>query len=238
MSMSASATIPVASPAPDPDRACPDAPPQDAFPRVGRLLGVVRRLVAFGTNLLNTLQTGASTQRQALTMLAFGTKDLALIIARIKCGLQRAAGLEVRLNLYVKRGRDLQPSPWRLSTPRARKDADAAAPQAAAPPPPPVRDEVLALLPSAEEIAVQVRTRPIGVVIGDICRDLGLPPGMMDGVLWRDLTDAFAVCGLSITRFVRDSMKQALGERRGQVDVPLSAWLALDEALAPAGQPP
>ena len=242
--MPASTTLPVASPAPEPDRAGPDAParavsPRDAFPRVGRLLWIVRRLVAFGTNLLATLQAGASAERTGLTMLAFGTKDLALIIARIKCGLLRAAGLEARLNLFIKRGRDLQPAPWRMSTPRERKGGDAApdaaALEAAVPPAP---TEVLSLLPSAEEIAEQVRTRSIGVVIGDICRDLGLPPGLMDGVLWRELSDAFADCGLNLARFLRDSMKPALGERYGQVDIPLTAWLARDEALTPVGQPP
>ena len=236
--MSASATLPVASPAPDPDRAGPDVPPRDALPRVGRLLGIVRKLVAFGTNLLNTLQQGASAQREARTMHAFGTKDLALIIARIKCGLQRAAGLEVRLNGFVKRGRDLRPSPWRPSTPRERKAADAA-PDATAPRAP-VRTEVLALLPSAEEIAEQVRSRPIGVVISDICRDLGLAPGLMDGVMWQELSEAFLDCGLSLARFLRGCWKPPLGERYRQVEFSLSTWLALveEEVGAQFGQPP
>jgi hypothetical protein len=238
--MSASATLPVASPAPDPDRAGPDMPPRDvpprtALPRVGRLLRIVRRLVAFGTNLLTTLQAGASAERQALTMLSFGTKDLALIIARIKCGLLRAAGLEVRLNGFVKRGRDMQPAPWRLSIPRARTDAPDDAPQVAAPP---ARTDLLALLPSAEEIAEQVRTRPLGVIICDICRDLGLSPRLMDGVLWRELTEAVAECGLSLTRLLRDSGKPSLGEQAGQADIKLTARLELDEMVAAAGQPP
>ncbi len=242
--MSASATLPVASPAPDPDWAGPDALPRgtpapDAFPRVGRLLWIVRRLVAFGTNLLATLQAGASAERQALAMLSFGTKDLALIIARIKCGLLRAAGLEVRLNRFVRRGRDLQPPPWRMAMPRKRQVADAApdgaATEAAAPP---VCAEILARLPSAEEIAEQVRTRPIGVVISDICRDLGLPPGMMDGVLWRELSDAFADCGFSLAPFVRSCRTPAPGEPLELEDVPLDTWLALCEALDPVGQPP
>ena len=241
--MSASATLPVASPAPDPDRGSPDAPSRDAFPRVGRLLGVVRRLVAYGTKLLNTLQQGACAQREALILHAFGTKDLALIIARIKCGLLRAAGLEVRLNGFVKRGRDLQPTPWRMSMPRERKVADAAldanAPSAAEPHAR-VPGEALALLPSAAEIAEQVRTRPLDAVIGDICRDLGLPPGMMDGALWQELTEALLECGLSLARFLRDSWKPLLGESCREMEFSLSAWMALvdEEMAAPVGQPP
>jgi hypothetical protein len=228
-------------------------PPRGAFPRVGRLLGVVRKLVAFGTNLITTLQRGTSAQRCVLTMLTFGTKDLALIIARIKCGLQRAAALEARLNAYVTRGRDLRPLAWRLSIPRVRTAApDADAPDADAPdadttgadatgaatPPPAVRSEVLARLPSAEEIAEQVRTRPLGTVIGDICRDLGLLAGMMDDALWRDLTDAAAACGISLCGFIRDSSKPVFGDRHGEVDIPLTAWPDLDTVVAAAGRPP
>jgi hypothetical protein len=230
--MSASATLPVASPAPDPDRAGPNVPARDAFPRVGRLLGIVRKLVAFGTNLLATLQAGASAERLTLTMVSFGTKDLALIIARIKCGLLRAAGLQARLNLFIERGRDLQPAPWRLSTSGERPaalDADAS---------PPVRTEVLSLLPSAEEIAEQVRTRPIDAVLGDICRDLGLPPGLMNGVLWQELTDAFAECGLNLDRFLRDSEKPAFDDHDGQMDIELTGCLVRDEMVVAAGQPP
>ena len=236
--MSASATLPVASSAPDPDRAGPDVPARDAFPRVGRLLGIVRRLVAYGTNLLATLQQGASAQRQALTMMEFGSKDLALIIERIKCGLLRAAGLEARLNAFVKRGRDLQPKPLRVWMPRERKRAaDVEAPEAAAPQPA-ASTEVLSLLPSAEEIAEQVRSRSIGVVISDICRDLGLPPGLMDGGLWQELSAALVDCGFSLVPFVRGCWKPPLGEQPELEDVPLDTWLALAEELDPVGQPP
>ena len=238
--MSASATLPVASPAPEPARAGPDMSAQDAFPRVGRLLGVLRKLVTYGTNLLATLQQGASAQRQALTMRAFGSKDLALIIERIKCGLLRAAGLEVRLNLFVKRGRDLRPAPWRMSMPRERKvtpEAEAPAATAAAP----VADaELVWRLPSAEEIAEQVRTRPLGVVINDICHDLGLQPGMVDGVLWRELADALMDCGFSLARFVRGCWKPLFDASYHQVEFSPSVWLGLidKEMRAAAGQPP
>jgi hypothetical protein len=168
-------------------------------------------------------------------MLAFGTKDLALIIARIKCGLLRAAGLEVRLNGFIKQGRDLQPPPWRLSTACERTQAaDTDAPPAAAS----ARTEVLALLPSAEEIAEQVRTRSISVVIADICSDLGLAPGLMDAVLWRELSEAFAECGLSFGRLLRDSGNPALDEHYGQMGIELTAWLAQDARVAAAGRPP
>ena len=238
--MSASATLPVASSAPDPDRAGLDAPAPDAFPQVGRLLGVLRKLVAYGTNLLTILQQGASAQREALARRAFGTKDLTLIIERIKCGLLRAAGLEVRLSAFVKRGRDLRPAPWRMSMPRERKEAADTEAPAAAVPTQVAPSEMVWQLPSAEEIAEQVRTRPLGVVINDICHDLGLQPGMVDGVLWRELADAFVDCGFSLARFVRGCWKPLFGASYYQLEFPPRVWLAMidEEMAAEAGQPP
>ena len=242
--MSASAILPVASPAPEPARVGPDAPARDALPRIGRLLGIVRSLVAYGTNLLTAMRQDGSVQ-QARAMLVFGTKDLALIIERIKCGLLRAAGLETRLNRFVKRGRDLQPPPFRMPMPRVRKQAaDAAAPEAfdaAAPravePRPAAPPAVLSHLPSAEEIAEQVRSRAIDVVISDICRDLGLPPGMMDVAMWREISAVLVDCGLRLSPFVRVPWT-LMGEGFELEELPWETRLALTEALDPDAQPP
>ena len=225
--MSVSATTSVASPAPDPDRAGPDT-----LPRVGRLLRIVRRLVAYGTNLVATLQQGSSAHRRDMAMIAFGTTDIARIIARIKCGLLRAAGLETRLNGYVKRGRDMEPPAERLSTACMRKAAsDDAMPKG-------TRSEVLADLPSAEEIAAQVRSRPIGTVIGDILRDFGMAPGAMDGALWDELWAAVLDCGIDLTGFLRKCVRPVFGDYDLQVESALTGWDGKDGAVGVSGQPP
>jgi hypothetical protein len=225
--MSASVPLPVASPSPDPDRARPDA-----LPRIGRLLGIVCKLISYGTRLIHTLQQGSSANRRDMAVLAFGTRDLARIIARIKCGLLRAAGLEARLNGYVKRGRDLVPPPEWPSTPCARKAASAGDAKAEV-----ARREVLADLPTTEEIAAQVRSRPLGTVIGDICRDLGLTPGAIDSALWAELMAAVLECGIELTGFMRKCVRPVFGDY-DDAELALIAWDGAEVAAAVSGQPP
>src|SRR4051812_7264739 len=80
--MSAAATAPVSASEPS---------------RSGRLLGLVRRLIEYGKGLANTLrQHSVATDLAAVTR-PFGTRDIALILARITRGLQLADALEARL---------------------------------------------------------------------------------------------------------------------------------------------
>jgi hypothetical protein len=205
---------------------------------VGRLLAIMRKIVAYGTDLILILQQGAQQQgvpghRCTMAVLAFGTRDLARIIARIKCGLQRAGMLEARLNRFVARGRDLAPPSLRPGTPRGQP----AAPSAGAPPSAP-RGTVLSDLPSVEDIAEQVRTRPLGTVIRDICRDIGLAPGVMDGVLWRELMEVAIECDIDLTGLMRSSLKPVFGVSEEYWDIAFSAWPRSPAVLAVATGPP
>ena len=69
----------------------------------------------------------------------------------------------------------LAPLPWLRVHPRPPR-----------PPAPPKQqpDPRLARLPTSEEIAEEVRHRPIGAVLADICRDLGIVPSHP---LWLEL---------------------------------------------------
>jgi hypothetical protein len=70
----------------------PDPPGAPTKGRLGRLLALVRKLIDYGRELTATLQRDpASRPRQ------FGTGDIALILARIAQGLNRARALEERL---------------------------------------------------------------------------------------------------------------------------------------------
>jgi hypothetical protein len=95
-----------------------------------------------------------------------------VILARITCGLRRAAMLEAKLCKRAERGRDLTVAPIRLPAIRVPGAAREAAPPAVQP-----ADPRLARLPTEEEIAEEMRRRPIGAVIVDICCDLGIAPG-------------------------------------------------------------
>lgn len=228
-----SATAPrldVPSP-PDPDRDAPAAPA--ALPRVSLLLRIVHHLVAYGTTLIATLQQGTSEHRRIMSMFAFGTRDIALIIARIKCGLLRAAALEIRLNRYVERGRDVPVQPVRLSMPGRRK----AAPEADAPSEP-TGSELLEKLPTAEEIAEQVRKQPLGVVIGDICRDLGLGLTGMDGALREELLKAVMECGIDLGGFYRKSAIPVIGPWSDAKEIAMGEWPEARQRVAARGQPP
>ena len=128
----------------------------------------------------------------------FGTTDLALIVARIARGLQLANALEARV-LQRATQLDVGRRPG-----RARSGARASGSPAA--PPVAEADQPLAHLPTAEQIAAEIRRRPIGAVIADICRDLGIMPSHP---LWRDVQRAMLEHGGSYVRLVTDLTDRA-----------------------------
>ena len=84
-------------------------------------------------------------------------------------------------------------------------------------------------MPSPEHIAIEVRRRPIGAVIADICRDLGIMPNHL---LWRELSLVIIRHGGSLARLVKDILTNAF-ER------PASAWPAVPlQAPAASGAGP
>jgi len=211
---------------------------------IGRVLSLVRRLIDYGRQLAATVQQRAAAPGFAVFAMPFGTADLAAILARIANGLRRAAALEARLNQRAARGRDLAPSPLRL--------AAAHRPRAACPSTEPQADQAqdprLALLPTEAEIAARlaagldpvVRTRPIGAVIADICRDLGIAPGNLTREFWDEIALAIIAYGGRLAGFLGDLNKRlfaySMGERAGQGNPP---WPAAPQRLPePATGPP
>jgi hypothetical protein len=153
------------------------APAPTAEPsRSGRLLGLVGKLIDYGRELAATLRQRSATTEFAVTARLFGTSDIALILARITRGLIRADALAAKLVRNAAR-LDAAPRPQPART--VAKPASAARRQAAPP-----ADPRLAHLPTSEQIAAEVRRRPIGAVIADICRDLGITSRHP---LWREL---------------------------------------------------
>jgi len=68
-------------------------------------------------------------------------------------------------------------------------------------------DPRLARLPSVEEIAAEVRSRPIGAVLADICRDLGIMPSHP---LWRELGLTVILYGGNLVAFFKDIIRRTL----------------------------
>jgi hypothetical protein len=192
MSAPTTAAVPTNRPDPHQDRPATGA---DAPSRTGRLLGLVRALIDYGRQLAGTLQQRTSATSLADVTRNFGTIDSGEILARITRGLLRAAALETRLasRLVREQAASAAPSPRR---PRAARPVDRSASPAD---PRPTR------LPTPEDIAAEVRRRPIGAVIADICRDLGIMPS---NPLWRELPLAIIANGGNLATLVKDILKR------------------------------
>lgn len=161
---------------PQPTR--PTTPPAapDRPSRAAHLLDLVHRLIDYAKDLAATFQQHGVTTGLADYARNFGTADIALILARITSGLLRAQALEARLVRGAGR-LDAEPRPKLPASPRTPRAAPAARPAG--------DDPGLVRLPTPEWIAAEVRGRPIGAVIADICRDLGIMP---NHPLWRELS--------------------------------------------------
>jgi hypothetical protein len=193
--------------------------------RAGRLLNLVRKLIDYGKELAAALRHHSATIDLAAATRPFGTRDTALILARITCGLYRASALEARV---VRNAARLDAPPRPRAAPAAAKPTAAARPPAAR-----ATDARLAHLPTPEQIAADVRRRPIGAVIADICRDLGIMPSHP---LWREVQMAMIRYGGSLANLVRDLIHQSF---QSLVPAAASAALPAPSPLpSPAGTGP
>jgi hypothetical protein len=170
----------------------------DAPTRTGRLIVLVRTLIDYGRQLAATLQQRTSATNIADVTRNFGTIDIGEILARITRGLLRAAALETRLVSSLAREPTAPAAPSIPSPrqPRAAPPADRSASRA---------DPRLPRLPTPEDIAAAVRRRPIGAVIADICRDLGIMPS---NPLWRELPLAIIANGGNLATLVKDILQR------------------------------
>ena len=179
------------------------APGTDAPSRTGRLLGLVRTLIDRGKQLATTLQQRTATTNISNIIRNFGTIDIADIVARITRGLLRAAALEAKLDQRLARQQAQQaqqaaaaaltaPSTREPRAPRPTTNRSASAPE----------DQGVAHLPTPEAIAAEIRRRPIGAVIADIIRDLGIVPS---DPLWRELAGAVMENGGNLSALFTDT---------------------------------
>jgi len=210
---------------------------------LGRVLTLVRKLIDYGKQLAGTVQQRAAAPGFALFAKPFGTVDLAVILARIANGLRRAAALEARLCRRAARGRDLTPTPFRMPAARAPRPARQVAPpdaQSEPQPADPTQDPRLARLPTEEKIAAEVRRRPVGAVVVDICVDLGIAPGDLDRAFWDELSLAIIDYGGSLAGFFANLHRRLFAVGSGDhPDRANPGWPAAPPRLpAPATGPP
>jgi hypothetical protein len=195
-----------------------EAAPDPRPSRASGLLGLVRRLIDYGRQLATTFRSNPH---------PFGASDIALILAHITRGLLRAEALEARIIRDAVR-LDAEPAP-----PRAASHRQSSPARPAARPTDTVGEALVPgldpgiCLPTPEQIAAEVRRRPIGAVIADICRDLDIMP---NHPLWRELRDAIVRYRGSLARLVSDICDLAFQS-------PASPW-PLSSPLAPALRSP
>jgi hypothetical protein len=191
--------------------------------RAAGLLHLIARLIDCGKELAAALrQHGAAALRPVGCN--FGTDDIALILARIARGLLLATALQERVQSSAAR-LDADPQPARPSA--SRKPS---ALRAATPPRATLTDPRLDALPTAEELARDIRRRPIGAVLADICRDLGILPSHP---LWRDLQMAIIRFDGNGTRLLVDII-----DRQFAPLIAAEAAASLPPAATPASTGP
>ena len=182
-------------PAPDPTAglSTPQGPKPDRAGKpvpegIAAVLVLVRILLEYGRHLAETLEHRAAARSFSVIAQYFGTARVPTILARLARGILRATALERVLLARAARGRDLV-----VFEPRWR--GERATPQPAAeqqpPKPRPARPE-LPEFPTLEQLEADIRRRPIGHAMADICRDLGISPSLCNGRFWTALYCAIA----------------------------------------------
>ena len=164
----------------------------------GRVLALLRKLIAYGQDLARTVQERTAATALFTVAAHFGTRDFALILARITRGLRLAHALQARLAIRPVRDaqEDVVPAPVHARADRARRTARPSVPRPA-----------LSDVPTAEEIAAALRGRPAAAVIADICRDLGLVPAHP---LWREVMLVLAGPGGGFSKFFKDMVERVV----------------------------
>ena len=148
-----------------------------------------------------------TTDGQAHLKRTFGISNVMVILVRIALGMKRARFLEQKITraaAQIDAGSQPPPAP-----PRAPRAASSPIPRAPGPNrEPPPDDETLALalrLPTISRIARKILRQPIGEVLADICRDLGIADGHP---LWDELHAAITEFGGSVVARVRSKLRQ------------------------------
>ena len=206
--------------------ASPPDPPQDQPGKtapvpeyIAAILHGVRILLGYGRHLLDTVHRRAAAPTFPTIAAAFGTANLATILAHLNRGILRADALERFLLARAATGRDIS-----IPTPRTRTAEPppaAAAPQteqptdqpakpkaAKRPTPPPGWDDPELFMPTQQDLDRQVRRRSIGRTIGEICGDLAVVPGLCTPAFWNGLFEVMHYFGGSVANVMREKTRR------------------------------
>ncbi len=205
---------------------------------IAALLHTVRILLGFGRHLVATAQDRSASADFNAIAACFGTGRVHAILAHLQRGLLRAAALERVLLARAARGRDIgcgAPRERAASVPAVAPPAGApatAAPNGAAgeqsnaasvAPKPAARaprqagwNDPELFMPTLAELEAQVRRRPIGRTLVDICLDLAVVPGFCTGPFWDTLFTGIRLHGGSVATLMQEKVRRAKAFAREQ----------------------
>lgn len=186
-------------------------PPNRPIPgRIAAVLNVVAALIAHARHFAATATTRVAAPEFATAAAVFGTDALPTLLHRMQRGMLRALALQHYLLARAARGCTLRFAwpPCVELQPHHRPPAKPAPPRRAAPLHPRRPDPALlgpddpaaSRLPTPEELAAEVRRRPVGRTIAYICMDLGIAPGLCDGEFWNQVEKILRRYGGSLRR--------------------------------------
>ncbi len=198
-----------ASPTPAPKK------PRPIPGRIGAVLTVLAALVAHARHFIAGAATYVEAPEFASAAGVFGTYQLPVILHRMQRGILRALALRDYLLARAARGRDLrfirrpylELQPHHLPPPKpARAPREPRTPRQPRRPEPALLDAddpASCHLPTPEEFAAEVRSRPIGRTISYICLDLGVFPALCNGAFWNHVDRAMRGYGGSLSAMYR-----------------------------------
>jgi hypothetical protein len=182
----------------------PDAPQDQCASNIEFLLHAARILLTYGRHLIDTIRQRAAAPNFNAIAACFGTANLSTILAHLNRGILRAAALERVLLARAAAGSDIdfiERNTWKTLLPEPDPAEDAPPEQSAAEQPRPTgkhtprpsrpagwNDPEL-FMPTLEELERQVRRRPIGRTVYDICLDLAVVPMFCHSAFWNELFD-------------------------------------------------
>ena len=171
--------------------------PPDSPARTTRLRRVLGKLITHGKELAQVLSRPQRPGAMAVLWISvrFGTKDIALMLARITRALRLAAALQAAL--------PKEPPP--PARPARAAQADRKPRARPAPRPRNSEDSVLATLPTSKEIAALLRDHPIGEVLTEICLGLGI---LTVEAFWQELEIVLLENGADRDRIAQDAKRR------------------------------
>ena len=214
----------------------PDPPQEQCASNIEFLLHATRILLGYGRHLIDTIRHRATTPNFNAIAACFGTANLSTILAHLNRGILRATALERVLLARAAIGRDIdfvqrhKPEPQPAMA-EAQPEQQAAEPTTARrhtprPSRPAGWDDPELFMPTLEDLERQVRRRPIGRTIFDICLDLAVVPGLCHSAFWNELFDIMNWFGggNSVDKLMRTKARRHEAFGREQDRNPKANW--------------